>query len=130
MQTVLKFAYDYNEDLSSCAVRVPEPKGFQIVISGGAYMQSFARVVLFSSVLSLGVAFAESLPNPFFPPDPDLPVPPAAVMMADQESLPNPFFPPDPDLPVPPAAMMADQESLPNPFFPPDPDLPVPPAAA
>lgn len=125
---VHKFAYDYGEDLSSCAVRVPEPKVFQIVISGGAYMQLFARVVLFSSVLCFGVAFAEELPNPFFPPDPDAPVPPAIAMMAF-EDLPNPFFPPDPDAPVPPAAvMMSDQESLPNPFFPPDPDAPVPPA--
>lgn len=66
-------------------------------------MKLFARVVLVSSILSFGVALAEELPNPFFPPDPLEPVPPAALMMSDQEELPNPFFPPDPLEPVPPA---------------------------
>jgi len=66
-------------------------------------MRLFARFVLFSSILSLSAAFAEELPNPFFPPDPWEDLPPAAMMMSGEEELPNPFFPPDPWEDLPPA---------------------------
>jgi hypothetical protein len=67
-------------------------------------MKVIARVLILVSTLSFGAAFAEELPNPFFPPDPWKDMPPAAQMFGDQEELPNPFFPPDPWKDMPPAA--------------------------